>query len=382
MKVIQNASQEMIDEIVVTSNNQNPMNPRNLKSNSREQKDVQKSFASIPEGRWFYVRKDGEFDAMLSEQGKHAAFKKKDFVVPTAGSGRPRYRRIDNTDVAKSWYSWIGYSGAVLAGGIKFFDDEHIYERIFLQRPTAAFWDAFKQPAFEKPSPELLEPITPTAHQYLLARAVAAFIKSSNPSPYRNRLDALTRAVKEKTLKGDPETGECSATPKQKAQFLSEDKEYVRNTYLYNMEDVLTELFSFVLVRRYGALDPQTSRALLRLPDVQAWCLSALQSPLEDFNQTYRGGLLSRTTQFLKWAIGQNYFTEAKYEIEAASRAKMYFAKRDSIKSMRSVVVESNDLVSDAVKPWKQIAGQSFIDSLPDLADENHAASDVSPMAD
>lgn len=58
----------LLDEIIVASNNQNPMNERNLKSNSPEQVRLQASFyrSSMKRGlHYFYIRKDGGLTPIL-----------------------------------------------------------------------------------------------------------------------------------------------------------------------------------------------------------------------------------------------------------------------------------------------------------------------------
>lgn len=193
VKVIQQAAQDLVDEVVITTNNQNPMKPRNLKSNAREQRETQKSLRELP-NKWFYIRKDGEFEALVQKGQQVPWFRKRDYEV--ACSGRPRYRKIENEDVAKDWYSWIGFSGQVLQGGVDFFGNDAVYDTIFKKRPSTDYWQAFADPDFGRPSDELFEAVTPSAHQYLLARAVAAYVKDSNPTPYRNRHDSIQRLVK------------------------------------------------------------------------------------------------------------------------------------------------------------------------------------------
>jgi len=112
-KVIQSMSQDLIDEVVITTNNQNPMKPRNLKSNTREQRDIQRSFRDLPSDKWFYVRKDGEFESVCQLGHQVQWFTRSHYEVKSA-AGRPRYRVLDNEAVAKAWYSFIGFSGEAM----------------------------------------------------------------------------------------------------------------------------------------------------------------------------------------------------------------------------------------------------------------------------
>lgn len=367
VKIIQGMQQDLIDEVVITTNNQNPMKPRNLRSNTREQQDIQKSFRNLAHDKWFYVRKDGEFES-ISQRGHQVRwFSKKDFEIPSP-AGRPRYRVLDNETAAKAWYSLIGFSGQALMGGVDYFGSDPVYERVFKMRPGDEYWDQFSETSFERPSDDLFEQRAPTAHQYLLAAALSSFIKTSNPSPYRNRKDSIIRLIQSKRLKGDPETGETPETQRDIAQALAGDQKYLRTAYLYNMENVLVELAAYILVHRYGALSPMTAFALLQLPDLNRWCSRAfVRGSEEDGFYKSNPALLWRTYEFLGWAIGHNYFTSAKYEIEAAQRPKVYFARRTSINDMRAVLLESNELVRDSMQPWKPESGESFFESLPSL---------------
>lgn len=367
VKVMQNAKQDLVDEVVITTNNQNPMNPRNLKSNTREQRETQKAFRDLPGGRWFYVRKDGEFEALCQRGHEVQWFKKKDYEIEANG-GRTRYRRVENEDVARAWYSWIGYSGRVLQGGVDYFDDDKVYGLVFQKRPNSEFWTQFNEASFDKADDDAFDLGQPTAHQYLLARAVASFIKESNPSPYKNKRDSIARLVRAGKITGDKETGEPKAPQAEVARALAEDRQFLTTGYFYNMENVLTELGAFLLTRRYGGLTPTTSRRLLGQDDVDLWCRHGFMLTPEQM-ESMKGpdSLLWRLYEFLKWAIQQNFFTEFKYQIEAAARPKMYFARRESIKEMKRVILESDELVRDGVFPWKKEQGISFVESLPEL---------------
>ena len=88
------------------------MNARNLKSNSLEQRELQRSFCSSavkPEIRYFFIRKDGEFDSYL-ESGKRQPKKSEFQIKGTHRLGANKYRHIDNEKLAQIWWAWIGNS--------------------------------------------------------------------------------------------------------------------------------------------------------------------------------------------------------------------------------------------------------------------------------
>lgn len=96
VKIIQTIDADFISELVISTNDQNPMNPRNLKSNTTEQREVQKIFRNLP-AKWFLERKDGEFESLKKTSMKVRWFRKSDYEA------RPkRFRVIDNQKLAKA----------------------------------------------------------------------------------------------------------------------------------------------------------------------------------------------------------------------------------------------------------------------------------------
>ena len=135
VKIIKTTDPEFINELVISTNDQNPMNPRNLKSNSAEQRDIQLSFRTA---KWFYERKDGEFKSLLSASSQVRWFRRSDYAV-----GK-RYKVMDNQGLAKAWLAFIGRSERALRGGVNYFEDEPegIYSLVFKSTPSPAFWSA------------------------------------------------------------------------------------------------------------------------------------------------------------------------------------------------------------------------------------------------
>ncbi|MCJ7639673.1 MAG: AIPR family protein, partial [Euryarchaeota archaeon] len=202
VKIIKTTDLDFISELVVSTNDQNPMKPRNLKSNSSEQRNIQRSFKSLPRS-WFYQRKDGEFQSLASSSGFAPGFRKSDYAAEYK-----KYRVIDNEDLARVWYAFIGHADRALRGGIDLFADgkDGVYNRVFRSVPTVAFWSAFREPTYSA-EVQFFEPGLPTPHQYLLAFAVAKYIDASRVSFRENRDYAIIRGIKSGALKGDPDTG-------------------------------------------------------------------------------------------------------------------------------------------------------------------------------
>lgn len=364
-KIIRGASTQLVDEIVITTNNQNPMNPRNLKSNTPEQKRIARLFDELYP-RWFYVRKDGQFEALRSQRHPDRAFDESDYAVAGAGRAR-RFRVIDNQTLARDWYSWIGMSNQVLKGGLFYFSKEDLYEDVFESKPNQEFWSRFADPAFYKLTDDLFDADTPTAHQYLLAHAVATYLRRTSVSAHHNKRTALLRGLKKGVLSGNEATGDIYATPREQAEYLARDFDYTLNSWFNQSRDLHIELFAFVLVRRYGQLDGATCRKLLALPDLSCWCDSGFSRPIESLREEYQDGLLERTAAFVRWAAG-NYANMHQAEVEAASRVKNFFARRETVVQMRAELLEYDERTTRGGQPWHFDGGSTFIESLPELS--------------
>jgi len=207
VKVIMSAA-DYVEDLVITTNDQNPMNPRNLKSNSAEQKDLQTQFRQFPGGNWFYERKDGEWKSL--EQTSHQVrwFRKSEYA--TSGRGRPRFRKIDNEQLARSWYAWIGYSESVLKGGLEYFTHQAgIYARIFKSRPNERFWSEFSSNPYFSPSDEHFEAGVASMYEYLLACTVAQYVDAMRIGWQKCKQEAIQRGLEQGDLRRIPLTSSC-----------------------------------------------------------------------------------------------------------------------------------------------------------------------------
>lgn len=361
VKIIVTTDLNFIGELVVTTNDQNPMKSRNLKSNSSEQRDIQRSFKNLPKS-WFYQRKDGEFQSLASSIGNAPGFRKSDYAT-----GHKRFRVIDNEDLARVWYSFIGHADRALRGGIDFFSDgdDGLYNVVFRSIPNPTFWSAFKDPTFNT-SPRLFDPGMPTPHQYLLAYSIAKYIDARRVSYRENRDTAIARGIKSGILRGDPDTGMPKSTPREIDEYLSGDIDYFINIMLNNSREILIELYSFILCNKYSACDGLTSQKLLTVLPGE---LSYLENGLDDISVISRNqvgiSLLGPSYDFLVDCLRQYYF-EYQAEIKTTPRLKSYLAQRSTINRMRGVLIKRNEVISQYDAPWK-MPGKTFLDSLPDL---------------
>ena len=142
MRVIQTQDHDLLAEIVTASNNQNKMSPRNLRSNSRVQRVLQRKFDQL-EHRYFYERKDGEFKSIRDYgHGHHSPFRPINYQYSTRG-----YREISNEALAKAWLSFIGFSkdASEKINAFELMDDGGRYEWLFEKCPSAEHWSAVVQ---------------------------------------------------------------------------------------------------------------------------------------------------------------------------------------------------------------------------------------------
>jgi nucleoid-associated protein YejK len=85
-------------QLVKSTNNQNPMQPRNLRSNDPEQLDYEKLFAQM---NWFYARKEGAWQAFKSDAslwGSLRGKKQADFKALSTG----QVRNLDNLEMSQA----------------------------------------------------------------------------------------------------------------------------------------------------------------------------------------------------------------------------------------------------------------------------------------
>jgi len=360
IKIIKTTDPDFISELVITTNDQNPMNPRNLKSNKAEQRDLQNNFRTLPK-RWFYQRKDGEFESYKRSTTRIPGFRKSDFQIT-----QNKYRIIDNQDLAKLWYSFIGYSSHSLRGGVKFFEDEsdNAYTKVFKTVPTPTFWSAFRSANFS-PNEDYYGPGAPSVYQYLLAHGIAKYIDAKRISYNKNRANAIKRGIIGGVLDGDLESGVSTNQRETIDKYLVSDIEYNINIILSNTREILIELYSFIFANKYAEVDAAFSKNIITNSNEKVFyskgCdISAYPDTVKSANF-----IIPSTYEFIKDCMKQYYF-EYESELKAAPRLKAYFWQRDTIAKIKLKVIQRNQSIRDYDQPWK-LPGKTFIDSLPSI---------------
>jgi len=364
VKVIKNTDPDFINELTITTNDQNPMNPRNLKSNSAEQKGIQTAFRSIRPAPWFYERKDGEFKSYLAANTTVPWFRRSDYAA-----GKNRFRKLENEKLARVWYSFIGYSDQAQQGGIDFFQDEpdeeeetDIYSRVFKRTTNEKFWKAFAANSHFSASDDWFEIGTPPVHTYLLAYIISEYIRSKTPSFRANKEEAIERGVTQAVLRRDGQ-GRLVSDDEEVSRYLFEDGEYRLNIMLANMKDVTLELYALVLAARYGNIDAPLSNKILNSDEMATYVASAC-SP-EDAPGLDQNGkaVVGPIYGFLRYCA-QQYFYANQAEIQAAARMKAYLWQRKVVNKMRENALKMADRITEFDVNWKP-RGKKFFESLP-----------------
>lgn len=337
------------------------MNPRNLKSNTVEQREIQKLFRNLS-AKWFLERKDGEFKSLLTTSTQVRWFRKSDYAA-----GPRKFRVLDNQELAKAWFSFMGHSHDALRGGFDYFtdgDEDSAYTRVFKSVPTPAFWSAFCQPSFT-PKKEYFAPGVPSVYQYLLSWGIARYIDQRRVSFKLNRQGAVKRGVRSGALKGDPDTGQCVSTSKEIDEYLSKDLDYFLNSMVNNMREVMIELYSFVLCLKYTECSAQFCQDLIgALPRHKQFLESACDANALSAKQDGKS-LLGPIYEFLK-DCAQQYYFKYEAEIKAAPRLKSYLAQRATINRFRAIIPERNQSTKGYDVEWKK-PNRTFVESLPEL---------------
>jgi hypothetical protein len=367
VKVIRNDQADFIADVVQATNNQNPMAPRNLRSNSREQKLLRTEFASF-NPRWFYQVKQGEWESLTEEQGRffksvvgHAIAEFK--PEPTKKRGRV----IDNQDLAKAWLAFVGFSDFAGDRTTHYFGNSDIYDIAFRSCPTAQYWKAFGAVTdFHEHRKENLEMKQATASQYLLAYLAWEMVRCFIPSPKAYREQGLQEGVRQGKMK--KEGGSITSTMNEQEQFLADNHTYQTWRIMANMKEVLVEGIAFSLIQKYGTLNDDVCQKLLTgfdgkeflssgdIKSVASRAASAKDIPIDH--------LFSRMMGFLRFAVGQ-YWEAKRTQILSTSRVRTLLIRPDMVAEFKEKLLALNDRVA-LDEPWKP-RGKTFYESLPSI---------------
>lgn len=356
----------LLDEIIVASNDQNPMNPRNLKSNSFEQKELQRIFYASPlksNLRYFYIRKDGEIDSFIASKKVREPRKSYFEIVNTTKKAKNKLRHLDNLELAKVWWSWIGNGPKVNNGSVNFFEDP-VYSQIFLHRPTSEFWHEVSKSNYEF-NKSLLEDGNPSQYQFLLAMAVSRFL-SEKIKPDGGNTNALKRNTIEK-LKEDGKLADNSSQA-DIGQALTADTIYLQNLWRSQMTFAVTEIAAFLLCNKYDRLDSDICQKLIDLPDVSHWLENGMDPDRINDAQIENPDkplLLNPIAELIIKSL-DSFFLTNKNAILSENRPKLFLSNRDSLKQIKTQCLQTNEDWRYQPTKFKNLE-KSYLEMLPEL---------------
>ena len=193
-------------ELIKSTNNQNPMQARNLRSNDPEQVYYETLFADLD---WFYERKEGAWKAFQSELRTLGIIARQESLKLQICEKWGQVRSIDNLETSQAWLSFIGFSNEAIHNKRDIFSDEKFYELIFKKRPAKHGYDynfSFQDPAVRTEA----EDQAPSPHALLLAELLREIADELTPTRKQNR-DELIEAIKVGEVEqGRPRRSPCS----------------------------------------------------------------------------------------------------------------------------------------------------------------------------
>lgn len=239
---------EDINKVVLASNTQNPMQARNLKSNTTEQVYFERLFAELG---WFYERKQGAWEAFSKDPRRWRSLSnyRREHFKPD-DKKNPKERRIDNEAAAQTWLAFIGFSHEAVHEKRYIFEDDRLYGLSFLHRAPqhGCSYKFHLANAVEEWTPE-----APSHEMMLVSYLARQFAKEVSLSTKENREATCQRLGinPDNTLKEHLEIA------------LAEDSEYVLEQVLSAMTYVFVEFFGHLLFTAFGETTHDLGHKLL-----------------------------------------------------------------------------------------------------------------------
>ena len=318
--------------------------------------------------RWFYQVKEGEWKSLTSEGGR--------FFEQVIGRRPAEYRPqqtkqfarvIDNQDAAKAWLAFIGMADYAGDRVTHFFADDRVYDLAFKSRPTIEYWDAFGSAnEWDQLRERQLELVQGDAAQYLLAHFNLQFVNSFIPSPQRYRELALNEGVKARKIQ--KASGSFTTSERDQDAYLADNRTYQTWRLMANMKELLAEIVSQVLARKYGPLTNDVSTALLR--SFEAAEFSAAGEIRERAQAAAFAPELSKDQVFgrilrMLHHVCQQFWEDKKQVLLSTSRLRTLLLKREIAAEVKDLVWQVDQRVG-LDRPWKP-EGVTFVHSLPSL---------------
>lgn len=351
VKLIETRNHQLLDEIVIATNNQNKMNARNLLSNTHVQRLIQNSFIRL-KPQWFYQRKDEEFENLK-------IYRPSGFHPKNYG-----HRIIDNEELAKAWLSFIGLSSdaSEKINAFELIEESGKYEWLFERIPLDEHWQSITLGTPVNLVENRFNNISPSAEQYLLSYLTYSFIRNYLITPPKNRQNAITRLKSANII-------DQNTTVEEINKNLMNDDEYLINLILTNMKEVIVELYAYIFVKRYGPINRDTATTLLSMIGYK----ELMEEPnFKEYIEKIPGLSVNKKRdiilytcfEFIKEVVVRWKSRNIDKYLAASRRIRLLHHK-DTIKEMKEILDATNtDVISEY--QWKK-PEISFINSLPSL---------------
>jgi hypothetical protein len=181
----------LVPVLVKATNNQNPMEARNLRSNDDEQVVFEKLFA---DKGWFYERKQFAWEAFAQDEVSWPTLRnkrKQNFQVRSS-HGRLATRLIDNQDLMQTWLSFCGFVNEAVQRRRDFFIVDRFYDRVFKARLLRHGYDYDFQWSNPKIDDEAV-PEAPSVPALLLSHLTYTLANDLIPTNKEHRQQCLLR---------------------------------------------------------------------------------------------------------------------------------------------------------------------------------------------
>jgi len=367
VKIIQSQDHEFISNVVQNTNNQNPMAQRNLKANTREQKDLRRKFSLLP-NRWFLQVKEGQWTSLTQESARFfkevVGYSPSEFKPDPSGK---KGRIIDNQDLAKAWLAFICFADLAGERVTHYFTEKDVYQKIFQMRPTESHWKRFADSVdFNVEREANLENYQGEAEQFLLAFTLWQFTRFFIPSAQKYREIGLEEGVRAGKLKKSG--GSVVNSNTEKDEWLASNSTFQTWRLMANMKELIVEVGSQLLSRKYGPLTGELCKKILESFDASEFIRT---NDIRDVAQQAAGAsdmeekdVFGRIFELLRYSTTQ-FWVDKQTILQATSRPRTILLGRDKAADFKQLVWEVNERKA-LDRPWK-VEGKTFLESLPNL---------------
>jgi hypothetical protein len=223
-----------INELIKATNNQNPMKPRNLRSNEAEQISYQ---TLLGKHNWFYARKEREWEAFSSDP---RAWRRLEGKKKASFKGISGYKKADNQDIAQAYFSFIGFTTEAMNKKKQLFDDDDLYEIIFKKRISkpGKEYDL----SFSKNKANILsesESSSPSPETLLISHILLEVAKNLSTPQSQLRQQAVSRLSLE------------NKTADEIKMRLKDDTEYIKGYVIRGTLFIFIEFVGYILFRSF-----------------------------------------------------------------------------------------------------------------------------------